>query len=1509
MIFDSFYMQNNQFPCDVVTNERLDKFYISPDSLFFDFNPLLFDDLLTSYRLIDAAGQFSTSTDFYSSLYTAANLSNNHSVLPYPRTINLFAYTFGIVDDDTYFTSFSDLELFALFGNLGMENFKETINPFYNGYAFFDVETFTPFSDERFLLVFDQILEDNVNFIDFLTVNFFTVADKVYDATFLHSKLQTSHADLFFEDLSYFDNLTNITSLYHYSIPNTKLAYPEPFVASASFMHTDLWFVHILTYQYWLWFIFIFLIIFFFLTFVSVVRWCNMRVRPRRETRGVSRSKCGDLITACVPVSWATSIIVNESTDAMDFYDGFGTTELVIGVRAYQWGWEYYYPKDIDLNYNIKKNYSTFIGNSLKYDTSSSLNLKTNNLWKFYQNKTSDQISLPAHFLLFSLDNHKLLNFLNFSDLGTNVLYETAAFKKTKSFFKFFPSNHFYEYSDFNLKYKKVSSLYNNDLVFFNSQSYTLKRNHSYLTSSSNNNTNMTFLNYKSFNKFLNYNCANKNSKNSIFTTSISPQNFNVLNIFNIYFTKFFQKVHNSSQAYFFSKNQSHPSLLGEINKDSDAKKIIYPIFKTLSFIKKIQNLDNFWSFKKLSLSNPLTHFQENRLNFLSVDSKDYHPFSSNQSVSTSEKHIRNFANSSVNLAQIHRTPQSNTMTNYLNFENLKINHGLSFFYNVANSNWPDLSLFLQLSSNKTYFDSPNSPIVSNNAFSIASNYDDCKNTFIENVPTILQGKEDSLPLFITSAYWNFYWNNSSVFIRINNDLFYNSLANIFYFPLFNFSYDYDFRNWQSLELLEDSFWDNTFPAPIYEEYIELFNNLFNVEGFQLFEKYNINKAELFTENNFFLTDFKTLEKPQHFTYFNYFDDFSTNVNLLTAQNFSIFALVPGVAIEETYEPFKHLSLSSSLFYKNYLNSFSFYFHPYSYSTVLNMFRSDYEDANWFTNKKLPLNALNLLDADNTKLLRTLLFWEKSGIANIFKHNFLSSDRLDNQINLRSTVKNSMVTYNALQKVFRTRFDEGRSNTKLLDFANFYTNQPYLSSNRVAYENILGKNKTNFYKTNFYKTNFYSNFSFTYNLFLSLNYYIYDFPFLLGSKSDASRHSWFDWFAKWGFYEVQPSSSAKYAIHGLPHFNKFFNFTSSQNEVLNETESYLLRLSKARKNYLPGWTYTPYFYAKNNNWYKNNLFFESLNHQTNELKGVFIILKESCWYDMRLKYQTDVNVSFFPTNSNINSYSKTLWKPSTATAAYYFNVSLLFDILTKREQLYRQYFFFKKNLTNLPKHVENRTSNPLVTEIKTMFDFVDPILVNNEHSREYYYNSLKMFNFYLFKNSFDTFSDSLHDLFFYFVNSSSENYLKVNSELYKNQYRPLKKGINNMLRLHATGAIAMPIEIRLQVLASSKDVIHSWAIPSAGIKIDCVPGYSSHKVMIFLVSGIFWGQCMEICGRYHHWMPIVVYFMKRDLFFLWCTHFVFAPTNGIWNTNDRQYANYIKTVSYDKNSWLTELLN
>jgi heme/copper-type cytochrome/quinol oxidase subunit 2 len=172
------------------------------------------------------------------------------------------------------------------------------------------------------------------------------------------------------------------------STPDTKLHYPEPFIASPSFVHEDLWFIHILHYQHWLWFMFISLIMFYFITFINVVRWCNLRTKPRRETRGVSRSKCADLITASVPVTWAASIIISETVDAADYYDGFGSGEIVIGIRAYQWGWEYFYPKGIDLNYNVNPSYSSMVGNSLKYTTTNSNTLNSSTLWKYIKTKT-----------------------------------------------------------------------------------------------------------------------------------------------------------------------------------------------------------------------------------------------------------------------------------------------------------------------------------------------------------------------------------------------------------------------------------------------------------------------------------------------------------------------------------------------------------------------------------------------------------------------------------------------------------------------------------------------------------------------------------------------------------------------------------------------------------------------------------------------------------------------------------------------------------------------------------------------------------------------------------------------------------------------------------------------------------------------------------------------------------------------------------------------------------------
>jgi hypothetical protein len=64
-------------------------------------------------------------------------------------------------------------------------------------------------------------------------------------------------------------------------------------------------------------------------------------------------------------------------------------------------------------------------------------------------------------------------------------------------------------------------------------------------------------------------------------------------------------------------------------------------------------------------------------------------------------------------------------------------------------------------------------------------------------------------------------------------------------------------------------------------------------------------------------------------------------------------------------------------------------------------------------------------------------------------------------------------------------------------------------------------------------------------------------------------------------------------------------------------------------------------------------------------------------------------------------------------------------------------------------------------------------------------------------------------LFYYLFGTNSSTKLGKNLDLYKSQYRPMKKGVTNMVRLQATGVIAMPIKHRLHILASSRDVIHS----------------------------------------------------------------------------------------------------
>jgi cytochrome c oxidase subunit 2 len=97
---------------------------------------------------------------------------------------------------------------------------------------------------------------------------------------------------------------------------------------------------------------------------------------------------------------------------------------------------------------------------------------------------------------------------------------------------------------------------------------------------------------------------------------------------------------------------------------------------------------------------------------------------------------------------------------------------------------------------------------------------------------------------------------------------------------------------------------------------------------------------------------------------------------------------------------------------------------------------------------------------------------------------------------------------------------------------------------------------------------------------------------------------------------------------------------------------------------------------------------------------------------------------------------------------------------------------------------------------------------------------------------------------------------------------PLEELKETDLRLLTVdNVVTLPIKTMIRILVTSSDVLHSWAVPSFGIKIDACPGRLSEVSLYIKRTGYFYGQCSEICGVNHGFMPIVVEGIKKQEFF------------------------------------------
>lgn len=103
-----------------------------------------------------------------------------------------------------------------------------------------------------------------------------------------------------------------------------------------------------------------------------------------------------------------------------------------------------------------------------------------------------------------------------------------------------------------------------------------------------------------------------------------------------------------------------------------------------------------------------------------------------------------------------------------------------------------------------------------------------------------------------------------------------------------------------------------------------------------------------------------------------------------------------------------------------------------------------------------------------------------------------------------------------------------------------------------------------------------------------------------------------------------------------------------------------------------------------------------------------------------------------------------------------------------------------------------------------------------------------------------------------------------------NRHRGELVPVNLARRLLRTKrTLVLPAHVNMTVVTNSYDVVHSWFIPGLGLKLDCVPGRSTHHSFYIDNVGFYYGQCAEICGRYHHHMPIRLCALPFEQFLVW----------------------------------------
>nr|YP_010146969.1 cytochrome c oxidase subunit II [Conosia irrorata]QQP21491.1 cytochrome c oxidase subunit II [Conosia irrorata] len=110
-----------------------------------------------------------------------------------------------------------------------------------------------------------------------------------------------------------------------------------------------------------------------------------------------------------------------------------------------------------------------------------------------------------------------------------------------------------------------------------------------------------------------------------------------------------------------------------------------------------------------------------------------------------------------------------------------------------------------------------------------------------------------------------------------------------------------------------------------------------------------------------------------------------------------------------------------------------------------------------------------------------------------------------------------------------------------------------------------------------------------------------------------------------------------------------------------------------------------------------------------------------------------------------------------------------------------------------------------------------------------------------------------------FTNVNFDSYMIPTNDLKLNEFR----------LLDVDNRVIIPMFTQIRILVTAADVLHSWTIPALGVKIDATPGRLNQTNFFINRPGVFFGQCSEICGANHSFMPIVIESIPTNYFIKW----------------------------------------